>query len=33
MKKSGRQDLINELKEEIDILAEYLPKTIIYGRN
>ena len=26
--KSGRQDLINELKEEIDILAEYLPKQL-----
>ena len=26
--KSGREDLINELKEEIDILAEYLPKQL-----
>lgn len=26
--KSGRQDLINEIKEEIEILAEYLPKQL-----
>lgn len=26
--KSGREDLINELKEEINILAEYLPKQL-----
>ena len=26
--KSGREDLINEIKEEIDILAEYLPKQL-----
>ena len=26
--KSGRQDLINEIKEEIAILAEYLPKQL-----
>ena len=26
--KSGREDLINELKEEIAILAEYLPKQL-----
>ena len=26
--KSGREDLINEVKEEIDILAEYLPKQL-----
>lgn len=26
--KSGREDLINELKEEIKILAEYLPKQL-----
>ena len=27
-KKSGREDLINEIKEEIEILAEYLPKQL-----
>lgn len=26
--KSGREDLINEIKEEIEILAEYLPKQL-----
>ena len=26
--KSGRQDLIDEIKEEIEILAEYLPKQL-----
>lgn len=26
--KSGREDLINEIKEEIDVLAEYLPKQL-----
>lgn len=26
--KSGREDLINEIKEEIQILAEYLPKQL-----
>lgn len=26
--KSGREDLINEIKEEITILAEYLPKQL-----
>lgn len=26
--KSGRQDLIDEIKEEINILAEYLPKQL-----
>ena len=26
--KSGRDDLINQVKEEIDILAEYLPKPL-----
>lgn len=26
--KSGRQDLINDIKEEIEILAEYLPKPL-----
>ena len=26
--KSGREDLINEIKEEIAILAEYLPKQL-----
>lgn len=26
--KSGREDLINEIKSEIDILAEYLPKPL-----
>ena len=26
--KSGREDLINEIKEEISILAEYLPKQL-----
>ena len=26
--KSGRADLINEIKEEIEILAEYLPKQL-----
>ena len=26
--KSGREELINELKEEINILAEYLPKQL-----
>ena len=26
--KSGRDDLINEIKEEINILAEYLPKQL-----
>ena len=26
--KSGREDLINEIKEEIKILAEYLPKQL-----
>ena len=26
--KSGREDLINQVKEEIDILAEYLPKPL-----
>lgn len=26
--KSGREDLINEIKEEINILAEYLPKQL-----
>ena len=26
--KSGRQDLINEIKAEIEILAEYLPKPL-----
>ena len=28
--KSGREDLINEIKEEINILAEYLPKQVLY---
>lgn len=26
--KSGREDLINEIKEEISVLAEYLPKQL-----
>ena len=26
--KSGREDLLNEIKEEIEILAEYLPKQL-----
>ena len=26
--KSGREDLINEIKEEIEVLAEYLPKQL-----
>ena len=26
--KSGREDLINEIREEIEILAEYLPKQL-----
>lgn len=26
--KSGREDLINQIKEEIDILSEYLPKQL-----
>ena len=26
--RSGREDLINEIKEEIEILAEYLPKQL-----
>ena len=26
--KSGREDLINEIKEEIEILSEYLPKQL-----
>ena len=26
--KSGREDLINEIKEEIEIIAEYLPKQL-----
>lgn len=28
--KSGREDLINEIKEEIDILTEYLPKQLSF---
>ena len=28
--KSGREDLINEIKEEIDILKEYLPKQLSF---
>ena len=28
--KSGRDDLISQVKEEIDILAEYLPKPLSY---
>lgn len=28
--KSGREDLINEIKEEIEILAEYLPKQLSF---